>query len=226
MKPCIVSFYMPNIHDVTVEKHRLVVEKFNKSKIEHIRVKCPMPQRDDHGDSVNSFLRMNEKREDMGFDIIVVLEIDCIPLNDKVLDYCVERAAAGAVVGNAQRSNHIQNGQHVYAAPSLQAFSLQTYEKIGKPSFLPTKRGDVSEELTYAAEENDVPVELFMPLRFEEAPGEAPEGWPLADGMPRYGLGTVYGNEEFGDMTWHRFQIRYPGNQKRFVEKCDEVLDS
>ena len=223
MKPCIVSFFMDNIHPATVERQKLVVEKFNKSKIEHVRVKCPMPTVDNNGDAVNNFMRMNDERDDMKFDVIVILDIDCIPLSDKTLDYFVEKAAAGSIIGNAQRSNHIQNNQHVFAAPSLQAFSLETYNKLGRPTFRETKRGDMSEELTYAAEEKGVPVELIMPLGYERKPAEC-DFWPLADGMPVYGLGTTYGNDELGEMSWHHFQIRFPGNQRRFVEKCDEVL--
>ena len=226
MKPCIVSFFMPNIHPATVEKQKAVVKKMNPSDIEHVLVKCPMPTVDNNGDAVNSFMTMNSKREDMNFDIIVILDIDCIPLNPKALDHLVEQAAAGSYIGNAQRSNHIQNDQHVFVAPSLQAFSLATYDKMGRPTFRETKRGDMSEELTYAAEEKGIPIKMYMPLRYERPSPEAPAGWPLADGMPRYGLGTTYGDEEFGDMTYHHFQIRHPGNQKRFVEKCEEVLDS
>lgn len=225
MKPCIVSFYMPNIEDIIVQKHKEVVEMMNPSKIEHVRMKCPMSMGDHHGDVMNTFFRLNEERDDMKFDVIVVLEIDCIPLSDKLLDYCVKRASEGKIIGNAQRSNHINNNQHVYVAPSLQAFTIETYNKIGRPDFMPTRRGDTSEELTYAAEANGVEIELFMPRGFEEGPAEAPKGWPLADGMPAYGLGTTYGNDEMGDLNWHRFQIRKPGSKERFIEKCDEVLN-
>ena len=226
MKQCIVSFYMPNIHQATVEAQQQVVEKMNPSKIQHIRVKCPMPTVDNNGDAVNRFMQMNQEREDMRFDTIVILDIDCIPLNARALDHLVEQAESGYYIGNIQRSNHIQNDQHVFVAPSLQAFSMQTYEKMGRPTFRETARGDMSEELTYAAEEKGIPIKLYMPLRFERPPAEAPTGWALADGMPRYGLGTTYGDEEFGDMTYHHFCIRHSGNQKRFVEKCQEVLDS
>jgi hypothetical protein len=196
----------------------------NPSKIEHVRVKCPMPTVDNNGDAVNNFLAMNAKREDMNFDVIVILDIDCIPVNPKTIDYLIEKAVEGKYVGNIQRSNHIQNDEHVFVAPSLQAFTLDTYDKMGRPTFRETKRGDMSEELTYAAEEKGIPNEMYMPLRYERASPEAPDGWALATGMPRYGLGTTYGNEELGDMSYHHFQIRHPGNQKRFVEKCDEVL--
>lgn len=225
MKPCIVSFYMPNIHPAVVENQREVVQRMNPSNIEHVRVRAPMPRVDNNGEAVDNFMRMNAERADMQFDVIVVLDIDCIPLHAKTLDYFVERAAAGVLIGNAQRSNHIQNNEHVFAAPSLHAFSLETYERMGRPSFRETARGDMCEELTYRAEEHDITVELIMPTAYERAPAEC-EYWPLAQGQPVYGLGTTYGNAEYGDMSWHHFQIRYPGNAQRFVDKCREVLSA
>lgn len=225
MRTCIVSFFMPNIHEATVEIQKLVVEKFNVSKFPHIRVQCPMPTVDNNGDGVDEFIKLNDSRDDMGYDNIIILDIDCVPLSDKTLDYLAAQSASGILIGNAQRSNHIQNNQHVFAAPSLIAFSMETYNKIGRPSFRETIRGDMAEELTYRAEEHKIPIELFMPLKFEAAPREAPN-WPLADGMPVYGIGTTYGNDSIGEMSYHNFQIRMPGNQKRFYDKCQTLLNT
>ena len=41
--------------------------------------------------------------------------------------------------------------------------------------------------------------------------------------MPKYGMGTTYGDDS-GDLFWHNFQIRMPGQEERFWNKCEEVL--
>jgi hypothetical protein len=222
-KTCIVSFFMPNIHPVTVEMQAKVVEKYNVSKIPHLRVQCPMPTVDNNGEAVDRFVQMNESDSRLGYENIIVLDIDCIPLSEKTLDYIAQKSSDGYLIGNIQRSNHIMNNEHVFVAPSLIAFNMDIYRKMGSPSFRETPRGDMSEELTYRAEEQNIPIEMIMPLRYDAAPREAPF-WPLAKGMPNYGIGTTYGNDEFGEMSWHCFQIRYPGNQQRFFDKCNEVL--
>jgi len=225
MRTCIASFFMPNIHPATVELQSRVVEKFNKSKIPHLKIQCPMPKVDNPGVEMDEFMRMNESDPNLKYDAIIILDIDCVPVSDKTFDYMVEKISQGYLVGNAQRSNHIQNNEHVFCAPSLIGFSLETYNKIGRPTFQSTQRGDAAEELTYKAEEHGVPIELWMPARFDASPPGL-DNWPLATGMPVYGIGTTFTIPEIGEASYHNFMIRLPGNQKRFASKCEALLAS
>jgi hypothetical protein len=154
------------------------------------------------------------------------LDIDAVPLNDSAIDLYVEQAYNGALVGNIQRTNHIENGQHTFVAPSAMAISVSTFLTIGKPSAIETYRSDVGEEFSWLSEKKGIKIVKYMPLKFEAAPAEALEGWALADGMPRYGLGTTFGNLETGEETfWHNFQVRFPGQPERFMNKCNELLN-
>jgi hypothetical protein len=163
-------------------------------------------------------------------DLFIFLDIDCVPLSDKVFPYMVEKASAGWLVGDAQRSNHIENGQHIFCAPHAMAFTREFYEKIGKPSFSPTYRGDVAEEITWKARDYTLQIEFFMPMRYDAPPirmeweKDAEPYWKLAEGMPNYGIGTTFGNEECGEMFYHNYQIFHPGQQERFWKKCSEIL--
>jgi hypothetical protein len=110
-------------------------------------------------------------------------------------------------------------------------FTIENYDKCGKPSFLPNYRGDVSEELTWKAEENGIGVYILMPTRFDAPPirmdwepKDAPPYWDLGKDKPKYGIGTTFGNEN-GDMFWHMFQSFYPGQNERFLKKCEEILN-
>jgi hypothetical protein len=233
---CIVSFFMDNIDRETVELQKAVVDKFNVSKYPYYVIKTDAK----HGATIDYFWGMNGVKVDsfrnaniekkVDHDVVLFMDIDCIPLSDKAIDLYVQKASEGRVVGNAQRTNHLQNNQHVYAAPSAHAISLETFLTIGKPSALETGRSDCIEEYTWAAQKAGVPVDLYMPLKYEEPPiryeweKDYKPYWPLADGMPVYGMGTTYGDEERNELFYHQFQIRIEGQQEKFQNKCRSIL--
>ena len=224
MKPCIASIFMKNIDPKIVQLQQEVVKKYNKSNIPHYSVLSEAPP----GYTMDKLVTMLEAKE---HNVIMFLDIDCVPLNDNALDYFFDQAYNGRVIGDAQRSNHIQNDQHVFAAPHNVTFSVETYHKLGSPSFMSNYRGDVAEELTFKARESNIPIEIIMPLRYdappirmEWEPKDAPPYWDLADGMPKYGIGTTFGTER-NEMFWHMYQSFHPGQNERFTRKCEELLN-
>lgn len=224
MNPCIATIFMKNIDPVILEHQKKVLEKFNKSNISHYPVLTDAPP----GYTMDKLVDMLEERQ---HDAIMFLDVDALPLNNSAVDYFFEQAYAGKVIGSAQRSNHIQNNQHVFAAPHNVTFTVATYRKLSNPSFMPNYRGDVGEELTFKAEENNVPVEIMMPLRYDAPPirmnwepKDSPPYWDLADGMPKYGIGTTFGTEG-NEMFWHMYQSFYPGQKERFIKKCEDILN-
>jgi hypothetical protein len=236
MHACIASFFMENIDEKTVLYQKKIVEKFNKSNIPHyiMKVNCPHGAAMDYfwcvnGHKVDTF-KNHEIQKQLDFDVILFLDIDAIPLSEDSIDYYIEQASKNRVIGNAQRTNHLDNNQHVFAAPSSVALSAEVFEKIGKPSALETTRGDVAEEYTFEAERFGIPVDLILPLRYDSAPQryewekDQPPYWSLADGMPVYGMGTTYGVDG-KDLFYHNFQIRMPGQQEKFWNKCEEILN-
>ena len=233
---CIVSLFMDNIHRKTVEMHREVVTKLNTQKYPFYQFKANMK----HGVFLDYFWKMNGVKagvlkeenieQKLNHDVIIILDIDCIPLSPDSLELYAREALNGNLIGNAQRTNHLNNNKHVFAAPSASAISRETYVKIGAPSALETDRSDVLEEYTWAAEATGIPVKKILPFRYDRAPlrydweKDQPPYWELGDGMPVYGMGTTYGNEEHGELFWHNFQIRLPGQEQMFWNKCEEVL--
>lgn len=225
MNPCIVSLFMSNIDKKTVYLQNEVVKKFNKSNIKHY----PILTQQNPGYSMDLAIQMMRKQ---GHDAIMFLDIDAVPVSYDAIDYFFEEVYLGKVIGSAQRSNHIDNGQHVFCAPHNVTFTLESYDLCGRPSFLPNYRGDVSEELTWRAREVNIPVVILMPLKYDAPPirmawesKDLPPYWDLADGMPKYGIGTTFGDEEHGELYWHCFQSFHPGQQERFWNKCEELLN-
>lgn len=226
----VFTFFMGNIDQKTVDMHAKVVKSRNPSDYPHFHINTSL----NHGASMDLVWSMNgqhvatyngqkvAKRFD--YDVVMFLDIDAIPLTNDSLDYYINRASEGALIGNVQRSNHIQNNQHIFAAPSAVAMSVDTFATIGFPSAIPTPRGDVGEEYTYAAEKAGiVPISLMMPLGFEEAPAECPS-WALKDGQPVYGRFTTFGlNNE--PMFKHAFQSFHPGQREKIHKMFEDVLN-
>lgn len=235
MNPCIVSFFMNNIDMKTVGLQRSVVQKFNRSGVKHYQIQVDMP----HGVAIDYFWTLNGVPtggfkdhvipQQMDHDAVLLLDIDAVPLVDRAIDTYLAYAYEGHLAGNAQRTNHIENDQHMFAAPSVAAISKETFIKMGAPSAFETKRADVLEEWTYAAREAKIPVDLAMPLCYDEAPRRydweknQPPYWDLADGYPKYGVGTTFG-DKLGPLFYHQFQIRLPGMQEKFWAKCESLL--
>lgn len=228
---------MPNISSKTVELQKQVVRKFNKTNLPHLLMQGEIP----HGNFMDCVWTMNgaavksvsdQIKKQLDFDVMLFLDIDCLPLNENAIQYFVTKAFDGKLIGNAQRSGHINNNNHLFAAPSALALNIENFKKMNCPSAMETKRGDVAEEYTYAAEQNNIDVELIFPTKFDrevyryEWETDKRPYWTLENGHPNYGLGTTYGNETFGDLFWHNFQIRVQGQEQEFWKKCEEILNS
>jgi hypothetical protein len=196
MKVAITSFYDSNVH---IDIVRYQMDVFNKFRIVLNQIKSS----ETHYDNLNIFIN--------DYDIYVFFDIDCIPLNADVIPYLISRASSDTLIGCAQRANHKNNNQHIYAGPYCLAFSSNLYNKIGRPNFAPTKRGDTAEELTYACEAHKIPIQLLWPTHVETPL------WDLIDGK-KFGPGTTYDKG-----IYHQFNSRL-GDHLPFVAKCKEVL--
>jgi len=199
----IVSFYMRNIASSVVSAQRQVLERFTPADVAIAQIRTRLI----HSDSINLFLRTTK------YATVLFLDIDCIPIRPGAIEALLSRAEAGYLAGSAQRSNHIDNGRHVYVAPSCMAISRETYDKLDRPSAAKTSRGDVAEEFTYAAEERGLPVDIHRPVQAEELL------WPLKREQLEYGRGTTFENG-----FWHLFFSRDLDSQRQFVRRCDQVL--
>jgi hypothetical protein len=198
----VTSFYMPNVSRRVVAAQRAVIKKYLPPNLAVEQV-LTMKR---HEDAMTHYMRTTP------FRAVLFLDIDCVPVADGAIDRMFRGAEAGELAGSVQRSNHIQNNQHLYVAPSCMALSGETYRRLGQPDFESTPRGDVGEELTYEAEARGVSVRLLWPVSSEDFV------WDLIDGK-RYGHGTTF---EGG--FWHAFQIRFRQHQDDFIRRCEGFL--
>ncbi len=199
----------------------MVVDKF-RGDIEFLSIYHEYPNdKINHGDVLGIWI--NRLFNTTNCDCLLILDIDCIPLTQKSIETTFELAYNGNLVGNIQRTNHIQNNQHVFVAPSFLGLSKQTYKNLGRPTFSDSEDGDVAEQLTYNAENLGIPCIYYMPKHSELFP----EGnsWALADGMPHYGIGTTFEFQGM-DMSYHLFESRLGKWNQMFYNKCHQLITS
>jgi hypothetical protein len=201
VKKVIISFYMDNIPKEILMAQRDVVLKFAPTNCEFMQIKTEFS----HADALDKFMTGRSA------EVILFLDIDCIPLNLSDIPHLFSRAERGLVAGCVQRANHIENNKHLYVGPFCMAITKKTWEEIGRPSFQTTMRGDTGEEITYACEVYGRPVELLHPSHVETPV------WDLVE--QRFGFGTTYSSA-----FYHAFGIRHKENQQRFLDKCREVM--
>ena len=195
----IITVYNEVIPSSVVEGQRKVFEKFGETIIQ---IKPDVWG--GHAHTVDEYLKNNE------WDHVIVVDIDCIPLNKDVIKEAREWVSNRiGLYSVAQNPNHITDAPD-YASPAFIAFSRATYELLGEPSFQGTKQWDVGGEYTHLARERNIEVKLMYPSHVE-----IPK-WKFSDGS-MFGIGTTY-----EDKVYHHFEGRRV--TQSFLNKCHNIL--
>ena len=163
--PVIFTFHNDAIDKKIVEYQSKVINKITQGRIAfrslYSNVSFDVM---DHGEVLNKAVYHLFYRSKEYWDCILILDIDCVPLSYQALETTFNLAYEGKLVGNIQRSNHLENNQHTYVAPSYMCFTRDYYEDIGTPTMNNTWKYDVGELLTVNADRFNKPVIKFMPL--------------------------------------------------------------
>lgn len=200
-----ITFYADNVDPRIPEMQKKVFETLGMT-IHQIK-----PTKwEGHGGVIDGWLRGNIDALDEN-EIIILWDIDCIPLNAQIIEEAIKDAGQYKLVGIAQKASHIPNSI-IYAGPAFLAFSIKTYKALGCPTFACTNRSDCAAELTYVAREKGVEVRLLYPSHVEKPM------WQL-DGPVMFGKGTTFGNNDI----YHAFYSR-KGNEQMFLKKCEDVI--
>lgn len=161
----------------------------------------------DHGLWMNDQLRNLDDQ-----DILVIVDIDCIPLNHDILKRAVAIAEEGGILGCAQVANHLETKDFIYAAPCFLAIKGRTYRELDSPNMCPTNSYDAGGYLTFIAQKKKVPVHLVYPT------STAVPKWVLSNNCV-YGLFTIY-----EDSILHLFESRLLVLINTFLELKDNII--
>ena len=169
----IVTIYWDNVDMRVVAAQKRVLAHLGYEIDQRERTKL------DHGVFLDNY--MAEAQED---DVVLMLDIDCFPLNGEIVQAAFQAARAGHLFGCAQSANHI-DPDDIYAAPMFLALSKATWEALGRPSFRGDEANDVAQRVNRIARSRNVPVDLLYPW------GAIVPKWRLGD-IALYGIGTFY----------------------------------
>ena len=162
-----------------------------------------------HGEVIEKIVRESNK------DLLIFFDIDCIPLCQEVIaSTYLSIMLSGALVGPAQRANHIDS--YVYAAPSAIGFAKSIFHAVGEPNLAADNRHDTCGALSRACERVGIPVIRLAPSDF------AVPKWPIyVESKSHCGHGTTYCGGIF-----HAFEMRLGSTREMFLTKCDDVLNT
>lgn len=221
MKRAIFTFYNLSIDPEVIRLQQEVIQKFN-----HTSEFFPLCSKT-HGEEV-----LHPQAVDYGlnqlfvnehYDTVLLLDVDCIPLNQYALEYTFEQTETGKLVGNAQIGAHLQNPEHMYVAPSTFCLTRQMYEDFGRMTVQPDHiNADTCGYYTIEAEKRGIGVEFYMPTHFERPPRN--HIWDLGQSRGEFGIGTTYSNHLGVNMFYHLFESRLNVYNCLFYDKCDKLL--
>lgn len=199
------SLYWDN-SEYLVESHKKVMNHFD------IPVQYHHINGADHGTWIDWV--MNNTTD----DIVGIIDIDCVPIKSDTVQKSIEYVIKNkSLIGLAQCANHIYPYSHVCGAAVYYFIDRKFWESLGKPSFRSNHRGDVSEEISWLAEERKIAYKALYPSHFEREPIEGV--WRLSN-YGYFGIGTVFGNCE----VYHLYQGRFQQNQDLFAKRCEEIV--
>jgi len=190
-----VSFYQDNILMDVLAAQRAVFAHFG---IEHEQVKTTLT----HGLAIDEYLLNNDWTE------IAIFDIDCIPLHKDVINEASEMVSCNVVYAAAQQANHIPNS-NIYTSPAFCCFNKEIWENTNRATFEDIPGYDVG---GYFSEQVTTAIKFLYPTHVDSPM------WKLK-GHNDFGPGTTY-----EDAVYHSFLSRQ-GNQQRFIDKCNSVIN-
>jgi len=225
MKNAIFSYCNHQINPEIPKYQKLVIDKLVKNiGVDFHPLFYNAKDGDIYPDQVINY-GLNELIYNQKYDNVLVLDIDCIPLNQQALTHIFFRAGANVLIGNAQRSHYIENNEHIFIGSSCMCVNRTVFDRLGRPSMAPTARGDIGEELVYLAEEKNIPIEFFYPQSYEASPYGA-ESWALTGDLLHYGIGTTFQSSDGRPRFYHLFESRTNLHVDKFIRKCETVLNT
>ncbi len=241
MKFEIISYYRDNANDDILQWQRRVFSHF------HLQIKQCKSELS-HGEFLTDYVRSKVS----SVDVIIIVDIDCIPLTDDVVPRLLNIVTRKPMlIGCAQQADHIEmiKAEENYRLYSLPQKGIERCVRLARwfrgkppvrfhnpliyagPCFLvvPSKvyyaAGQPTFEATVRA---DCAGELTIACREQGIPVRCI--MPTHVVVPKYrlgdeikfGLGTTYGR-----LIYHAFESTYKQNvlsQNLFITKCKEVL--
>lgn len=199
MNGALFSLYWDNIDERIVLHQKLAFDHF-KIPIKQHRIDGL-----DHGEWMDWVLSFYD------LDVVLFVDIDCIPLNSQIVMQSLDKASKGILFGALGCANHLEPTR-VFAAPFWCAINRHQWIELRRPSAKANRVCDVGQNWTDVFTMYHQKVEL-LPVSSCELPKWNLPGAPMA-----FGVGTTY-----GEAVYHLFESRWHPNVERFIRKCESL---
>ena len=155
-----------------------------------------------HGKSFTVHSAMLEKLRQIlpNNSLVLIIDLDAFPLSNDALKLTFILANKFGISGNAQRTNCIENGEHIFIGPSYMCIDIDLLRSIDTPWDV-NKRSDVGEEISWHLG-TSINRSLFLPFKTIKPPI-----WSLKGSQKVYGIGTSFSYEEM-PIAYHHFFSR------------------
>ena len=131
----------------------------------------------------------------------LILDIDAFPLSKYAIKLTFVLAMLKGINGNIQRTNCIDNGNHLFIGPSYICFNTKIIQNLNESAWVANDRSDVSEEITWVNPDL-IDQNLFRPIHTLFKPI-----WALEGKKKVYGIGTTFGYKNL-PINYHHFYSR------------------
>lgn len=222
MSPLVLTVYTDDLDNRIQGYHDMVVATLADKKFPYVSRKCAFWSQNKefvgHGDILNIYI--NQFFSYTNHDIILLMDVDCIPLNDEIMDLSFELASQGNLVGNYQVFGLRENALP-YIAPSFMCFSKDTYYECSRPSFKLDKTYDTGEFFSLAARKLNIPL-VFYNIKHNDFTIDV-KVKDREETVPAQ-CGVTYEYEGV-ESTYHLFFARENlETSKVFYDKCQQVI--
>lgn len=223
MNPLIFSTYTDNINIKLRGYHDMVVYTLAQNTYPYISKCCEFWTSNKniltHGDILNFYI--NDFFANSNHDVILILDIDCIPLNKEIIDISFDLARKGNIIGNFQKYE-LRKNSLPYAAPSFLCISKEVFYDCGRPSLGNVQNYDTGEFLTMVASKLNIPIILFPIKKHDYTFDVFVNDLNMST---KVNAGITYEYEGI-EATYHLFFARDNLNaiQKNFYEKCQKII--
>lgn len=197
----IYSLYWNNVDPRLVDSQKQIFNAFGMD------IKQQNLHGMDHGIWMNDTLTAASDN-----DVIIIVDIDCIPLHSRAIDRAIASAKQGNIFGCAQSANHI-NPDYVYAGPMFIAITGKTWRSIGQPSLVADTEFDVGGRLSFAAQQTGHSLDVVYPSDV------AVPKWLLGESHI-FGPFTIYENSFL-----HLFESRNKDLVNCFVDISQDIVN-
>lgn len=197
----VFSLYWDNIDERIVHHQKKIFDQFQ------IPIKQHRIDALDHGEWMDWVMSFYDQ------DVVLFVDIDCIPLTSGIVMQSLEKAAKGILFGATGCANHLDPSR-VFVPPFWCAINRHQWVAVNRPSAKSNRFCDVGQNWT------DVFVASRQKIEFLAVTGCEQPKWNLPGSPMAFGIGTTYGNA-----VYHLFESRTTVNIERFICRCNAVCE-